>query len=237
MLKRLLPLAASVLLAATSPLQAQTGTYVLAGWTEAHRDSAAPLTSASDTPNKSLVPGFSVSAGRWIRNRLAVEGGITVLRSQSFPWYFTYTLAPTTTSEVASNRDIVLTGALRAVVIRNRNMRLDVLGGTGWTRHSATSVTVAECGDLFHLPCTPVSPRESDRLSSLEPMFTLGVDAPIRASNRVAIVPSFRVLAISRRQWLTEYYHRGPAGGSGVITTFGVGVMFGTWGRASEPPK
>ena len=237
MFKRLLPLAASLLLATTSPLQAQTGTYVLAGWTEAHRDPAAPLTSASDAVNKSLVPGFSVSAGRWIWKGLAVEGGVTFLRSQSFPWYFTYTLAPMTTSEVASNRDIAFTGALRAVVIRRRHMRLDALGATGWTRHSATSVTVAECGDLFQLPCTPVSLRESDRLSSMEPMFTLGVDAPIRASNRIAVVPSFRVLAISRRQWLTQYYHRGPAGGSGVITTFGVGLMLNLDAHSEPPPK
>jgi hypothetical protein len=58
-----------------------------------------------------------------------------------------------------------------------------------------------------------------------------GVDAPIRAARRVAVVPSFRVFAISRRQWLTEYFHRGPEGGSGVMTTFGLGVMFGRWAQ------
>jgi hypothetical protein len=237
MVKRFAVIGTFVLSATSLPVQAQTRAYIVASWTEAHRDSAAPLESATDTATKSFVPGGSVSTGAWIMNRLAIEAGITYLGSQSFPWYFTYLLAGGTTSEIASNGDTPVTGGLRAVAARTGKVRLDVVGGAGWMRHRASSDTVGDCGPSFRLPCTPVSRRQSDSLSSWEPTVMFGVDAPIRASKRVAVVPSFRVFAISRRQWLTGYYHRGPTGGTGVMTTFGVGVMFGPWARASEALK
>ena len=228
-MKRLAAIASLMLFLTPSPLHAQTGAYIAGGWTESYRESGDILQSPTDTIEKSFVPGISATGGVWFTNGLAIEGGVTYLRAQSFPWYFSYAFAGGTTSEIAHDSDLPLTVALRGVIVRSKPLRLDVIGGGGFNLHRGSSDTVGRCGSFFvQLPCTPVSPPvESDSLSTLEPTLMFGADAPIPASRRVSIVPSFRVYVISRRQWLTGYNHRGPTGGNGLLTTFGVGVMFG----------
>ena len=161
----------------------------------------------------------------WIDPHVALEGSVTYTFAQTNGWYYSY-LFSESASEITSDHDIPLVGSVRVAVLAHHKVGLDIVAGGGFSLHSATSTTIADCGRVFHLPCTPVTPTVSDVKRSFEPLVDVRVEVPIAASPHVVIAPAFRFLVARRRLYLTGYEQHGPDSGSGAMGMFGASVFW-----------
>jgi hypothetical protein len=209
--------------------QSGTGAYVSGGWSVASRDRGNAPTSVADLgPHRSLVHTVLVGAGYRFTPRVGLEGEMQLQAGQSFDWRYSYQFARNSL-QTTTDRDTPLVGLLRVRLLPNARVGLEPVIGGGGTFHSAASEITADCGSgQFPQPCVPLpAPVEGDRFTTFEWLFATGVDVPMRVSQHVAIAPSFRILVVKRRQFLTGHAHRGPAVGGGLIGSFGAVLRWG----------
>jgi hypothetical protein len=173
--------------------------------------------------------GLSASVGIWLGRRVGVEGDVSRTATQTLPWLYSY--LDGTSIQETSTRDVPIVGLLRVAAIPGRRADVNAVVGAGVSWHRATSHPTADCGgsSVIQLPCTPLNPASVSSYvdSSFEPALEFGADVPIRLSGRFAVAPTFRVLIVNRRQWLTAFDHRGPGGGSGTVVIFGCSAVWG----------
>jgi hypothetical protein len=209
--------------------QSRTGAYISVGWSVASRDRGNAPTSVADLgPHRSLVQAATVGAGFRFTPWVGLEGEMQLQAGQSFPWKYSYLFA-SNSLQSTNDRDTPLVALLRVRAFPDRRVGLEPVIGGGGTLHTAASEITADCGSgQFPHACMPLpQPVKGDSLTTFEWLFATGVDVPARLSRHVVIAPSFRVLVINRRQFLTGHDHRGPAPGSGLTGSFGAVVRWG----------
>lgn len=136
----------------------------------------------------------SASAGRFVTPETAVEGEF-VLGSMSSPQTFGYNWRTDYTAEA---RDVVLNANVRWKP--RATVPVEIVGGGGIAFMRFAKLGQITTYTLFppQPPSGPVDSTSHERALT----FTGGVDLPLPARSRLAIVPSFRV----------RYIHRGSEG-------------------------
>jgi hypothetical protein len=181
---------------------------------------------------RTATPTFSIAAGYKVGRLASVEGVLGFTGAQPIipdPWFYTYSL---TRDVRTTSRDVPMLGMVRITPACSWRLCVEPVIGGGVTFHAAHSETLAYCAqDDYGLPregqtCTPPTRPDEKTDGSFEFTFAVGVDAPVRVSNRVSIGPSFRVMMIKRREYLTSYTHRGPNGTGAIVPSLGVNL---TW--------
>jgi hypothetical protein len=136
--------------------------------------------------------GLAASAGVWVTPMVAVEGEVATGARISTPQQFYYSWVEDYTTGM---RDTLLTGNVRAKTAATGPLEFVAGGGLALT-------SLRETGIVATYPFSPNRPveRHPDQAYS-DTVFTFGggVDAPIAAGRRVAIVPMFRFRFIPRR--------------------------------------
>ena len=204
MLKRAVPLACALVLAATdASAQMLQFSYVLGGWTM--EDRPGPTRGGQRT----VMPhGFSAGLGLRLKDGfdLEISGGLTGKSSQT--WFFSY-LFGTNGDKLTTERDVPVIVSIRYSQGCFRRICTDVLIGGGFSMHVVNTTALTECPRATPGPCVPVNRTEGEA-DHLEPLFAGGLDFKILLNDRVSIAPGLRLRFTGRGDYLTDYVFRGP---------------------------
>jgi hypothetical protein len=210
--------------AATVPAQ---GVYLSGGGGVTFREPGwYPSMAKPSAPGAAGTTFISGAAGIWSDN-VGAEGSFTMTGAQSLAWHYNY-LFGGNSDMLTDDRDLSLLGRVRIAPLRRRGLSIEPVAGGGITFHRATTFMTADCGSgSMPAPCVAVTPpRLLEAQTSPDWMLTFGVDAAIKVSSHVAVVPGFRVDLAERQYFLTGFDHRGPYSGSGHLWSIGVTARY-----------